>query len=106
METNLTPIPVERLLQRIIPLRGFSVPVVSTSRVLLKSGSILFRSFTVVSPSNFNNVIEAFGLPKLFYVGGRERPSPTQLTGADEEIPLHHEMAYIYVDHHKSMVMQ
>ncbi|KAL8250120.1 hypothetical protein R6Q59_033813 [Mikania micrantha] len=70
--------------------------------LLLKSGAILFRGFAVASPSDFNDVIEAFGFPELVYVGGRA--SRTQIIGRvytanesplDKEIPFHHELAYI-----------
>ncbi|KAI3727278.1 hypothetical protein L1987_67091 [Smallanthus sonchifolius] len=70
--------------------------------LLLKSDAILFRGFSVVSPSDFNDVIEAFGFPEFLYVGGRA--SRTQIVGRvytanesplDKEIPFHHEMAYI-----------
>ncbi|KAK1434162.1 hypothetical protein QVD17_11080 [Tagetes erecta] len=70
--------------------------------LLLKSGAILFRTFPVTSPSDFNDVIEAFGFPEFFYVGGRA--SRTQIVGRvytanesplDKEIPFHHEMSYV-----------
>ncbi|KAL8192955.1 hypothetical protein R6Q57_027403 [Mikania cordata] len=93
--TCMTWISYDNCLSLIAFVRGLSARVVSASCVLLKSGSILFSSFTAVSPSNFYNVIEAFGFPKMLHVGGRDRASPTQLTGAYEEIPLHHEMAYL-----------
>ncbi|KAI3766533.1 hypothetical protein L2E82_16597 [Cichorium intybus] len=68
---------------------------------LKKSGAILFRGFPVTSPSDFNNVIEAFGYPELPYMGGRA--ARTKVIGRvysanesppEEAIPFHHEMAY------------
>ncbi|XP_076953382.1 clavaminate synthase-like protein At3g21360 [Bidens hawaiensis] len=70
--------------------------------LLLKSGAILFRGFPVVSPSDFNCVVEAFGFPELSYMGGAA--PRTQVVGRvytanesrlDKEIPFHHEMAYL-----------
>ncbi|XP_023759478.1 clavaminate synthase-like protein At3g21360 [Lactuca sativa] len=70
--------------------------------LLQKRGVILFRDFPVTSPSDFNDVVEAFGFPEAFYVGGRA--SRTQVVGrvytANEsppemQIPFHHEMAYV-----------
>ncbi|XP_076939307.1 clavaminate synthase-like protein At3g21360 [Bidens hawaiensis] len=70
--------------------------------ILLKSGAILFRGFPVISPSDFNCVVEAFGFPELSYMGGAA--PRTQVVGrvytANEsslykEIPFHHEMAYL-----------
>ncbi|KAI3521480.1 hypothetical protein L1887_10948 [Cichorium endivia] len=69
---------------------------------LKKSGAILFRGFPVTSPSDFNNVVEAFGYPELPYMGGRA--ARTKVIGRvysanesppEEAIPFHHEMAYI-----------
>ncbi|KAL9999944.1 putative TauD/TfdA-like domain, taurine dioxygenase TauD-like superfamily [Helianthus debilis subsp. tardiflorus] len=39
--------------------------------LLQKNGAILFRGFPVISPSDFNDVVEAFGFPESLYVGGR-----------------------------------
>ncbi|KAI3786129.1 hypothetical protein L1987_45260 [Smallanthus sonchifolius] len=39
--------------------------------LLQKSGAILFRGFPVISPSDFNDVVEAFGFPESLYIGGR-----------------------------------
>ncbi|XP_071733958.1 clavaminate synthase-like protein At3g21360 [Rutidosis leptorrhynchoides] len=70
--------------------------------LLNKRGAILFRGFPVTSPSDFNDVVEAFGFPEAVYVGGRA--SRTQVVGrvytANEcppgkGIPFHHEMAYV-----------
>ncbi|KAI3521479.1 hypothetical protein L1887_10947 [Cichorium endivia] len=67
---------------------------------LKKSGAILFRDYP--SPSDFNNVVEAFGYPELPYMGGRA--ARTKVIGRvysanesppEEAIPFHHEMAYI-----------
>ncbi|KAK9051380.1 hypothetical protein SSX86_028007 [Deinandra increscens subsp. villosa] len=70
--------------------------------LLLKNGAILFRGFPVTSPSDFNNVVEAFGFLELPYVGGIA--PRTQVIGRvytanesplDMKIPFHHEMAYV-----------
>jgi len=70
--------------------------------LLRERGVILFRGFRVVSPSDFNDVVEAFGFPEAPYVGGRA--SRTQVVGRvytanetppDKLIPFHHEMAYV-----------
>ncbi|KAI3521497.1 hypothetical protein L1887_10967 [Cichorium endivia] len=70
--------------------------------LLLKSGVILFRGFPVASPSQFNDLVEAFGFPEAFYVGGRA--TRTKVVGRiytanesppDKQIPFHHEMAYV-----------
>ncbi|KAK9059676.1 hypothetical protein SSX86_020380 [Deinandra increscens subsp. villosa] len=70
--------------------------------LLVKSGAILFRGFPVVSPSDFNNVIEAFGFPELPYVGGQAlrthvvgRVYTANESPLDKGIPFHHEMAYV-----------
>ncbi|KAI7734325.1 hypothetical protein M8C21_017030, partial [Ambrosia artemisiifolia] len=72
--------------------------------LLLNSGAILFRGFPVTSPSDFNDVVEAFGFPEFSYVGGRA--SRTQVVGRvytanesplDKEVPFHHEMSYVPV---------
>ncbi|KAJ0537044.1 putative TauD/TfdA-like domain, taurine dioxygenase TauD-like superfamily [Helianthus annuus] len=69
--------------------------------ILVNTGAILFRGFPVTSPSDFNDVVEAFGFPEFSYVGGRV--PRTQVVGrvytANEsplhlEVPFHHEMAY------------
>ncbi|KAL4583795.1 hypothetical protein LXL04_008379 [Taraxacum kok-saghyz] len=70
--------------------------------LLTRSGAILFRGFPVASPSDFNNLVEAFGYPEMLYVGGRA--SRTKVVGrvytanecpSDMGIPFHHEMAYM-----------
>ncbi|KAI3727276.1 hypothetical protein L1987_67089 [Smallanthus sonchifolius] len=69
--------------------------------LLHKSGVILFRGFPVTTPSDFNNVVEAFGFPEFSYLGGRA--PRTQIIGRvytanesplDKRIPFHHELAY------------
>ncbi|KAK9054727.1 hypothetical protein SSX86_025806 [Deinandra increscens subsp. villosa] len=74
----------------------------SLESLLLKNGAILFRGFPVMSPSDFNNIVEAFGFPELPYVGGIA--PRTQVIGRvytanesplDMKIPFHHEMAYV-----------
>ncbi|KAI3521482.1 hypothetical protein L1887_10950 [Cichorium endivia] len=71
--------------------------------LLQKSCAILFRGFPVASPSDFNDVVEAFCYPELLYVGGRA--ARTKVIGrvytANESppengIPIHHEMAYLF----------
>nr|XP_043617921.1 clavaminate synthase-like protein At3g21360 [Erigeron canadensis] len=70
--------------------------------LLKERGAILFRDFPVTSPSDFNDVVEAFGYPEAPYIGGRA--SRTQVIGRvytanetppDKRIPFHHEMAYV-----------
>ncbi|XP_071713840.1 clavaminate synthase-like protein At3g21360 [Rutidosis leptorrhynchoides] len=67
-----------------------------------KCGVILFRGFPVKSPSDFNDVVEAFEFPELEYVSGLA--TRTKVVGrvytANEcppeiRVPFHHEMAYI-----------
>ncbi|XP_071713868.1 clavaminate synthase-like protein At3g21360 [Rutidosis leptorrhynchoides] len=70
--------------------------------LLVKCGVILFRDFPVTSPSEFNDVVEAFGFPEMEYVGGRA--PRTQVVGRvytanesppENRIQFHHEMAYV-----------
>ncbi|KAI3801893.1 hypothetical protein L1987_30010 [Smallanthus sonchifolius] len=70
--------------------------------LLQRSGVILFRGFPVSSPSNFNDVVKAFGFPEAQYVGGRA--PRTKVVGRiytanespmDKRIPFHHEMNYV-----------
>lgn len=70
--------------------------------LLNKSGVILFRGFPVTSPSDFNDVVEAFGFPEALYVGGRAprtkvagRVYTANESPLDMRIPFHHEMAYV-----------
>ncbi|XP_024971791.1 clavaminate synthase-like protein At3g21360 [Cynara cardunculus var. scolymus] len=72
--------------------------------LLQKRGVILFRGFNISSPSDFNNVVEAFGFPEMHYASVGGRASRTKVVGRvytanefppDKEIPFHHEMAYI-----------
>ncbi|XP_076914790.1 clavaminate synthase-like protein At3g21360 [Bidens hawaiensis] len=70
--------------------------------LLVNSGAILFRGFPVISPSDFNDVIEAFGFPEFPYVGGRAyrkqvvgRVYTANESPLDKEVPFHHEMAYV-----------
>lgn len=67
-----------------------------------KSGVIIFRGFPVFSPSDFNDVVEAFGFPEAQYVGGRA--PRTKVVGRiytanespmNKRIPFHHEMNYV-----------
>nr|GEV35261.1 clavaminate synthase-like protein At3g21360 [Tanacetum cinerariifolium]GEV42537.1 clavaminate synthase-like protein At3g21360 [Tanacetum cinerariifolium] len=70
--------------------------------LLNERGVIFFRGFPVKSPSDFHGVVDAFGFPEAFYVGGRA--SRTKVVGRvytanecppDQGIPFHHEMAYV-----------
>ncbi|KAI3766515.1 hypothetical protein L2E82_16578 [Cichorium intybus] len=70
--------------------------------LLQKRGAILFRGFPVNTTSDFNDVVEAFGFPEAFYVGGRAprtqvfgRVYTTNEAPPDKTIPFHHEMAYV-----------
>ncbi|KAI3777870.1 hypothetical protein L1987_47673 [Smallanthus sonchifolius] len=70
--------------------------------LLRKSGAILFRGFHVISPSDFNRVVEAFDFPELPYAGGAaprtqvvDRVYTANESPLDKEIPFHHEMAYV-----------
>ncbi|KAL4583796.1 hypothetical protein LXL04_008380 [Taraxacum kok-saghyz] len=70
--------------------------------LLQKSGAILFRGFPVASPSDFNDVVQAFGYPEAFYVGGRAsrikvvgRVYTANEAPPEKGIPFHHEMAYV-----------
>lgn len=72
--------------------------------LILKSGAILFRGFPVISPSDFNDVVEAFGFPELPYIGGGAprkqvvgRVYTANESPLDQEIPFHHEMAYVII---------
>ncbi|PWA40927.1 hypothetical protein CTI12_AA558300 [Artemisia annua] len=67
---------------------------------LHQSGAILFRGFPLVSASDFNDFVEAFGFEPLPYVGGAA--IRTHVIGhvftanespLDQKIPFHHEMA-------------
>ncbi|KAI7728116.1 LOW QUALITY PROTEIN: hypothetical protein M8C21_028618, partial [Ambrosia artemisiifolia] len=72
--------------------------------LLVKRGAILFRGFPVISPSDFNNIVVAFGFPEMPYVGGTaprtqvvDRVYTANESPLDKEIPFHHEMAYLSV---------
>ncbi|KVI05954.1 Taurine catabolism dioxygenase TauD/TfdA [Cynara cardunculus var. scolymus] len=76
--------------------------------LLQKRGVILFRGFNISSPSDFNNVVEAFGFPEMHYASVGGRASRTKVVGRvytanefppDKEIPFHHEMAYMKERH-------
>ncbi|KAJ0922160.1 hypothetical protein HanPSC8_Chr05g0200471 [Helianthus annuus] len=56
----------------------------------------------VSSPSDFNDVVEAFGFPEALYVGGRAPRSKVvgriytaNESPMDERIPFHHDMNYV-----------
>ena len=70
--------------------------------LLEKIGVIFFRGFHVETPSDFNDVVEAFGFPEAPYLGGRA--VRTKVVGRiytaneappDKRIPFHHEMTYV-----------
>ncbi|PWA49767.1 tauD/TfdA-like domain-containing protein [Artemisia annua] len=70
--------------------------------LLEKNGVIFFRGFHVETPSDFNDVVEAFGFPEAPYLGGRA--PRTKVVGRiytaneappDKRISFHHEMTYV-----------
>lgn len=70
---------------------------------LHRTGAILFRGFPVISASDFNDVVEAFGFDELPYVGGAAprtnvvgRVFTANESPPDQKIPFHHEMAQVY----------
>lgn len=70
--------------------------------LLVKNGAILFRGFSVTSPSDFNDVVVAFDFLEMLYVGGGaprtqvvDRVYTANESPPDHEIPFHHEMAYV-----------
>lgn len=70
--------------------------------LLHNSGAILFRGFPVLTPSEFNDVVEAFGYDELPYVGGAAprsnvvgRVFTANESPPDQKIPFHHEMAQV-----------
>ncbi|CAI5992541.1 unnamed protein product [Closterium sp. NIES-64] len=65
-------------------------------------GAVLLRGLPLESPGDFNEVVEAFGLDELPYVGGaapRTKVAPRVFTAnespPDQKIPFHHEMAQV-----------
>ncbi|CAI5477156.1 unnamed protein product [Closterium sp. Yama58-4] len=65
-------------------------------------GAVLLRGLPLESPGDFNEVVEAFGLDELPYVGGaapRTKVAPRVFTAnespPDQKIPFHHEMAQL-----------
>ncbi|KAL7603303.1 hypothetical protein Lser_V15G18033 [Lactuca serriola] len=67
-----------------------------------KRGVILFRGFPVITPSDFNDVVEAFDFPPKLYIGGRGLRSNVigRIMTVDSrppeiKIPFHHEMSYL-----------
>ncbi|CAI5508402.1 unnamed protein product [Closterium sp. Naga37s-1] len=65
-------------------------------------GAVLLRGLPLESPCDFNEVVEAFGLDELPYVGGaapRTKVAPRVFTAnespPDQKIPFHHEMAQV-----------
>ncbi|KAI3761598.1 hypothetical protein L1987_52018 [Smallanthus sonchifolius] len=70
--------------------------------LLQERGVILFRGFPVTSPSDFNDVVEAFGFPEIVYAGGLAPRTKVigRIYTANEsppemKIPFHHEMSYL-----------
>lgn len=70
--------------------------------VLSETGAVLFRGFPVLSASDFNDVVEAFGFLELPYVGGAAprsnvvgRVFTANESPPDQKIPFHHEMAQV-----------
>ncbi|XP_057977425.1 clavaminate synthase-like protein At3g21360 isoform X1 [Malania oleifera] len=69
---------------------------------LHSAGALLLRGFPVATPSDFNDVVEAFGFPELPYVGGAAprsnvvgRVFTANESPPDRKIPFHHEMAQV-----------
>lgn len=69
---------------------------------LHRNGAILFRGFPILTPSDFNGVVEAFGYEELPYVGGAAprtnivgRVFTSNESPPDQKIPFHHEMAQV-----------
>nr|XP_043611049.1 clavaminate synthase-like protein At3g21360 [Erigeron canadensis] len=69
--------------------------------LLNERGALLFRGFNVKSPSDFNDVVEAFGFAELPYIGGRAprtnvvgRVFTANESPPDKTIQFHNEMAY------------
>ncbi|KAK1362872.1 Clavaminate synthase [Heracleum sosnowskyi] len=70
--------------------------------LLSETGAVLFRGFPVLSASDFNDVVEAFGFLELPYVGGIAprsnvvgRVFTANESPPDQKIPFHHEMAHV-----------
>ncbi|CAJ1955320.1 unnamed protein product [Sphenostylis stenocarpa] len=70
--------------------------------LLLRSGAVLFRDFSLSTASHFNDVVEAFGYDELPYVGGAAprtnvvgRVFTANESPPDQKIPFHHEMAQV-----------
>lgn len=85
---------------------SFSSAIKSSSSalesLLSETGAILFRGFPVLSASDFNDVVEAFGFLELPYVGGAAprsnvvgRVFTANESPPDQKIPFHHEMAQV-----------
>ncbi|XP_071709740.1 clavaminate synthase-like protein At3g21360 [Rutidosis leptorrhynchoides] len=67
-----------------------------------KCGAILFRGFPIKSPYDFNDIVEAFGFPKMEYTGGRAPRTEvishvytSNENPPEERIAFHHELSYI-----------
>ncbi|GAB4850301.1 hypothetical protein Ancab_029601 [Ancistrocladus abbreviatus] len=66
------------------------------------AGAILFRGFPVISASDFNDVVEAFGFEDHPYLGGTAprkkvvgRVFTANESPPDQKIHFHHELAYV-----------
>nr|XP_043618534.1 clavaminate synthase-like protein At3g21360 isoform X2 [Erigeron canadensis]XP_043618535.1 clavaminate synthase-like protein At3g21360 isoform X2 [Erigeron canadensis] len=70
--------------------------------LLRERGVILFRGFPVITPCDFNDVVEAFDYPEVPYMGGIAprtkvvgRVYTANESPPDKKIAFHHEMSYI-----------
>ncbi|XP_043719765.1 clavaminate synthase-like protein At3g21360 [Telopea speciosissima] len=66
------------------------------------SGALLLRGFPVITASDFDHVVQAFGYDELPYVGGAAprtkvvgRVFTSNESPPDQKIPFHHEMAQV-----------
>lgn len=70
--------------------------------LLLQSGALIIRGLPLLTPSDFNDVVEAFDYQQLPYVGGAAprtnvvgRVFTANESPPDQKIPFHHEMAQV-----------
>ena len=70
--------------------------------LLAESGALLLRGFPLNTPSEFNDVVEAFGYEEFPYVGGSApranvvgRVFTANESPPDQNIAFHHEMALV-----------
>lgn len=71
-------------------------------RQLAEYGAVLLRGFPVATPTDFNDVVLAFGGEELPYIGGAAprtnvvgRVFTSNESPPDKKIPFHHEMAQV-----------